>query len=45
MHPTVRSFYDLEGVWGDKQVKLKAKKAPAKKKAKRGAAPRRRARR
>ena len=45
MHPTVRSFYNLEEVWGDRQVKLKAQKAPAKKKAKRGAAPRRRPRR
>jgi ribosome-associated protein len=47
MHPAVRSFYNLEEVWGVKAVKLKKKpKPPAKKKAvKRGAAPRRRARR
>ena len=31
MHPTVRDFYNLEEVWGGKQVRLK-KKAPAKKK-------------
>jgi ribosome-associated protein len=54
MHPTVRSFYNLEELWGGKEVKLKApvqkkkvvpKKAVArKKKAKpRGKAPRRRA--
>ena len=52
MHPTVRGFYNLEEVWGGKEVKLQAakpvarKKAPAKKKAaKRGAPARRRARR
>lgn len=45
MHPAVRTFYNLEEVWGDKQVKLKKPKNPAKKKAKRGAAPRRRAKR
>ena len=46
MHPAVRSFYNLEEVWGGKAVKLKKPKPPAKKKAvKRGAAPRRRARR
>jgi ribosome-associated protein len=53
MHPTVRSFYNLEEIWGGKEVKLKPpapkkpaakKRAPAKKK-KRGPAPRRRARR
>jgi ribosome-associated protein len=42
MHPTVRSFYNLEELWGGKDIKLKApvrKKAPAKKKpAKRKAA-------
>jgi len=36
MHPTVRSFYNLEEVWGGKEVKMKAApepaKAPAKKK-------------
>ena len=57
MHPAVRSFYNLEEVWGGKAVKLKAekpavkvkpavKKTAAKKKAaKRGAPARRRARR
>ena len=30
MHPTVRSFYNLEEVWGEKQVKLKKKPARAK---------------
>jgi ribosome-associated protein len=57
MHPTVRSFYNLEEIWGGKEVKLKppatkkpvAKKPAAKKrvpaKKKRGKAPRRRARR
>src|SRR5262245_65551962 len=56
MHPTVRSFYNLEEVWGGKEVTLhkekekpaKAKpaaKAKKKKAAKRGAPARRRARR
>lgn len=27
MHPTVREFYDLEEVWGEKEVKMKAKRA------------------
>jgi ribosome-associated protein len=49
MHPAVRSFYNLEEVWGGKAVKLKEKakpKPPAKKKpAKRGAPARRRTRR
>ncbi|HWD22640.1 MAG TPA: ribosome silencing factor [Burkholderiales bacterium] len=31
MHPTVREFYNLEEVWGGKQVRLE-KKAPARKK-------------
>ena len=46
MHPTVRTFYNLEEVWGDKQVKLK-KPVPAKagKKPVRAKAPRRRRRR
>ena len=30
MHPTVREFYNLEEVWGDKQVNLKKKPARAK---------------
>jgi len=33
MHPAVRSFYNLEEVWGGKTVKLKDAKPPAKKKA------------
>ena len=45
MHPAVRSFYNLEEVWGGKQVSLKAKQITVKKKPKRGAAPRRRAKR
>ena len=52
MHPTVRSFYNLEEIWGDKSVNLKKKAVVKKKKAKpkakpkpRGKAPRRRARR
>jgi ribosome-associated protein len=49
MHPTVRSFYNLEEVWGAKAVILKkekpAAKAAKKKAAKRGAPARRRARR
>jgi len=28
MHPTVRSFYNLEEVWGGKEVKVKAAAAP-----------------
>jgi ribosome-associated protein len=34
MHPTIRSFYNLEEVWGGKEVKMKAapvKAAPIKK--------------
>ena len=54
MHPTVRSFYNLEEVWGGKSVKMKAEQKsppkPAKRSAKksarkrpsRGKAPRRR---
>jgi ribosome-associated protein len=39
MHPTVREFYNLEEVWGEKEVKVKAaapvkKKKPARAKAK-----------
>jgi len=52
MHPAVRSFYNLEEVWGGKTVRLKAEKpaakkpSPKKKKAaKRGAPARRRSRR
>jgi ribosome-associated protein len=34
MHPTVRNFYNLEELWGDKDIKLKAPatKKPAKRK-------------
>jgi len=45
MHPAVRSFYNLEEVWGGKKVGLKTKKTTVKKPPKRGAAPRRRAKR
>jgi ribosome-associated protein len=51
MHPTVREFYNLEEVWGGKEVKRKAvkpaaaKATPKKKAAKRGAPARRRPRR
>jgi len=50
MHPTVRSFYNLEEVWGGKTVKMtKGAKTPAQRHASktpaRGKAPRRRARR
>jgi ribosome-associated protein len=43
MHPTVRSFYNLEEVWGGKEVKAKAA-APKKKPARAKAARRRRRR-
>ena len=43
MHPTVRSFYNLEEVWGGKEVKRKAA-APKKKPARAKAARRRRRR-
>ena len=40
MHPTVRDFYNLEEVWGDKPVRFKAKAKPkAKPRAKKRAAP------
>jgi ribosome-associated protein len=40
MHPTVRDFYNLEEVWGDKPVQFKAKPKPkAKPRAKKRAAP------
>jgi ribosome-associated protein len=48
MHPTVRSFYNLEEVWGERQVKLKdaaPKKPAARKKPARAKAARRRRRR
>jgi ribosome-associated protein len=40
MHPTVRSFYNLEEVWGAKTVKLNARSKPAAKKGKRAKAAR-----
>ncbi len=42
MHPTVRGFYNLEEVWGGKQVQLKAKAKPKAKKRAAPARPRRR---
>jgi len=44
MHPTVREFYNLEEVWGEKEVKVKAA-APVKKKPARAKAKSRRRRR
>jgi len=48
MHPAVRSHYNLEELWGDKEVRLKPEPKPAKKSrsrtAPRGKAARRRAR-
>jgi ribosome-associated protein len=44
MHPAVRSHYNLEELWGDKEVKLKEPRKPKAAKAKRGKAPRRRSR-
>ncbi len=44
MHPTVRSFYNLEEVWGGKTVKMKSAQ-PQKKSAPRGKAASRRRRR
>jgi ribosome-associated protein len=34
MHPTVRSFYNLEEVWGGKTVRMAPQKKPARKRAK-----------
>ena len=34
MHPTVRDFYNLEEVWGDRPVRMKARKKPARQRAK-----------
>ena len=51
MHPTVRSFYNLEEIWGGKPVRMKAEaKAPQGESPEKGAkarakAPRRRAKR
>jgi len=39
MHPAVRSFYNLEEVWGAKAVKLRAEKPAAKKPAPKKPAP------
>jgi len=48
MHPAVRSYYNLEELWGGKEVKLpaeaKAKPRPKKKAKARGKAPARRRR-
>jgi len=45
MHPTVRTFYNLEEIWGGKPVRMKADsgKKPAKKAKRRAKAARRRA--
>ena len=43
MHPAVREFYNLEEVWGGKQVRL-SKKAPARKKSAKKRAPAKRPR-
>jgi ribosome-associated protein len=43
MHPTVREFYNLEEVWGGKEIRVTRK--PAAKKPARGKAPRRRRKR
>ncbi len=46
MHPTVRSFYNLEEIWGGKNIKLKKiTKNKIKKSKIRGKAPRRRSKR
>lgn len=37
MHPTVRSHYNLEELWGDKEVALKPESKPAKKRKARAA--------
>ena len=42
MHPTVRSFYNLEEVWGGKTVRMKQPVPKSTKKSARGKAPRRR---
>ena len=43
MHPAVRSFYNLEELWGGKEVKVKKDDKPKKKKAKPKRAPARKA--
>jgi len=45
MHPTVRSFYNLEEVWGGKTVRMKQPAPKGARKPAHGKAPRRRARR
>jgi ribosome-associated protein len=45
MHPTVRSFYNLEEIWGGKTVRMKSPEKPKKAAKARAKAPRRRARR
>ncbi len=44
MHPAVRSYYNLEELWGGKEVKIKRNEKAAKKKAARGKTVRRRRR-
>lgn len=41
MHPAVRSFYNLEEVWGEKKVRLQKKKSPPRKSRGQAARPRR----
>ena len=41
MHPAVRSFYNLEEVWGEKKVRMKKKKSPPRKSRGKAARPRR----
>ena len=41
MHPAVRSFYNLEEVWGEKKVRLQKKKSPPRKSRGKAARPRR----
>jgi len=45
MHPTVRTFYNLEELWGGKAVRLKREEKAPKKAKRRAKAARRRARR
>ena len=41
MHPAIRSFYNLEEVWGGKTVKMNAREKPASRTKRRAKAPRR----
>jgi ribosome-associated protein len=41
MHPAVRSFYNLEEVWGEKKVRVQKKKSPPRKSRGKAARPRR----